>query len=113
MPAMKIAKLVLAASLAAGSVVAILACGDDDPKTHVTPAECEPIAERCHPVQTPAAQECHESAEATWTAAECTEHLSACLAECPEPDAGPPGTPDAAVVDASGEPDAEADAETP
>jgi hypothetical protein len=108
MAAMKMTKLVLAAALATGSVIAFLACSDDPAKTHIEPAECEAISTPCHDVQTPEAQECHESAEETWTAAECTEHLSECLAKCPVPDAGPPGTPDASTA-----PDAEADAETP
>ena len=107
---MKMTKLLLAATLAAGSVVAILACGDDTTKTHVEPLECEMISNPCHDVQTPAAQACHESAENTWTAAECTANLADCLAKCPVPDAGPPGPPDGAVVDAT---PGEADAEVP
>jgi hypothetical protein len=104
---MKIARSLLAAALLSGSVLALVACSDDPPKTHVTPAECEPIAELCHPSVTTEGQECHESAEGTWTAAECTANLADCTAKC-TPDAGPPGTPDAAVADASAE-----DAETP
>jgi hypothetical protein len=107
MPAMKMTKLVLAAVFATGSVVAILACSDDTTKTHVEPLECEAISGPCHDVQTPAAQECHESAENTWTAAECTANLTDCLAKCPVPDAGPPSAIDAAEADAETEEDAE------
>ena len=105
---MTIAKTLLAAALLSGSMLGLAACSDDPPKTHVAPAECEEISKPCHDVQTPAAQECHENAEDVWTAAECTAHRAECLALCPTPDAGPPGTPDAAVTDASAE-----DAEVP
>ncbi len=80
-------RLLLVVALAAGCAYGFAACGDDH-KTHVTPAECEPIANACHPSITPEGQECHESAEGVWTAAECMQHEADCLAKC-KPDAGP------------------------
>lgn len=74
------------------------------------PPECEEIAERCHPFTTPAAMECHESSESTWTAAECSANLATCFTECTEPtdagaaDAGAAdaGANDAGAADAAG-----------
>jgi hypothetical protein len=88
-------KLVLAALLASVSVVGLVACEDDDDHgTHVTPVECEPIAEGCHDSPGAEAQECHENAEGVWTAAECTANSEACLALC-----GTGGGVDAGAVD--------------
>ena len=68
----------------------VLACDDDHGHGPDIPPECEPIAERCHDVDTEEAQECHENAEGVWTAAECTANLADCNAKCPLPeDAGP------------------------
>jgi len=69
---------------AVGACLLVAACGDDDV---ARPAECEAIVERCHPLDTGMGQihECHESAETTWTAAECTSNTAMCFAVCPEP----------------------------
>lgn len=72
---MKLVKLALLVVALAG----FSACGDDE---HEVPAECEEIAELCHDSTTPEGQDCHESAEETWTAAECMANEEACLAEC-------------------------------
>ena len=56
---------------------------------NVTSSECEEIIERCHDVAvsdnaTVDQRECHESAEAEWTAADCTSNHARCFALCPE-----------------------------
>lgn len=56
-----------------------------------SPAECEAIVERCHPLDpgTGPIHECHEYAEAAGrTAAECTARQSECFAACVTTDAG-------------------------
>lgn len=57
-----------------------------------TPPECMEIGERCHELATSAnatatQKECHENAEATWSAADCTSNQARCFAACPT-DAG-------------------------
>jgi hypothetical protein len=50
-----------------------------------TPAECEAIVDRCHPLDlgTGTIHDCHEYAEAAGrTAAECTARQSECFAAC-------------------------------
>jgi hypothetical protein len=75
-------------ALGAFAGVAGVGCGDDD--EHDLSADCEAIAEACHEVQTTEAQECHENAEDTWSAEQCTAMKAGCLAICPTgPDAGP------------------------
>ena len=74
--------------IALGAFAGVAGAGCDDHDEHDLPADCEAIAEACHEVQTPAAQECHENAEGTWTAAECTAMKADCLAMCPSASAG-------------------------
>jgi hypothetical protein len=74
----------------------LAACGDDS-GPHVTPPECETIAETCHPVDPGSGpiHECHENAELVWTAAECTADTAGCIALCTgaAQDAGPADAP--------------------
>jgi hypothetical protein len=56
---------------------------------HLVAPECETIAHRCHgPAESPDAtatqRECHESAENSWSGAECTANQPRCFAACPE-----------------------------
>ena len=69
------------------SCLVFAACGDDDDDTTEPAEQCEAIAELCHTSSSPDGQECHENAEGTWSAAECTEHTAECVALC-TPDAG-------------------------
>ena len=81
-------KLVLVAALASASIFAFVGCSSDTPK-NARPTECEALIELCHPSVSTAGQECHESAEGVWTAAECTAHTAECTTIC-TPDAGTP-----------------------
>jgi hypothetical protein len=74
------------------SVVAALpllaaACGSDDPEEnheHQQPAECEPISDACHAVDTGdpgPIHDCHETGH-DGTAAECTAAAANCIALC-------------------------------
>jgi len=65
----------------------VLGCHDDDDHDHGTttrPQVCEEIVENCHskdPGSGPI-HDCHESAESTWTAEQCTSNASRCRSLC-------------------------------
>jgi hypothetical protein len=64
------------------------ACGSDDEEP--SRADCEAIFEACHPFDTGSGHihECHESAESSWTPAQCATEKAGCLAACVASDAG-------------------------
>ncbi len=70
-----------------------------------SPAECEAIVERCHPLDpgTGPIHECHEYAEASGrTAAECSARQTECFAACVSTDAGTDAAPtDVSTTDAA------------
>lgn len=88
--------------LLASLIALSIGCSDHDDEhqhTRVTPAECAAIVESCHPVDKGIGviHECHETAESTWTAAECVSNRARCLAVCVAPsDSGGDSTSDTA-----------------
>jgi hypothetical protein len=83
-------------SLAAVALVMVLAACSHDHDDHphaARPAICEEIGERCHAFETTSAiaKECHESAHATWTEAQCTAKRAECFAACTVSDAATSG----------------------
>jgi hypothetical protein len=75
------------AVLGAICLLSIVACGSDDeeePGQHQQPAECEPISDACHEVDTGEAgpiHDCHETGH-DGTAAECTAVAASCISLC-------------------------------
>jgi hypothetical protein len=85
-----------------------LGCHDDDGHSHGTterPHVCEEIVESCHskdPGSGPI-HDCHESAESTWTAEQCTANASRCHTLCLGTDGGTDAATDGAVADSATE----------
>jgi hypothetical protein len=90
--------------VAVASAALLFACGGG---TTPRPAECEAIVDRCHALDPGSGpiHDCHESAESTWSQAECVANAAICQAVCVATDSDAGAEPDSGTAPDAGPPD--------